>query len=122
MLRKRALEDIETIEYQGEFKIYRYISDRTVIEDTESTIDLAAHGWTLHNYPERMAYSATPPDFGSLCIQRERWANGGLLIVPKLGEPCGGAARGANGPRSARLLLRLNYMASIFWSSRSSCA
>ena len=55
-----------------------------MIEDTESTIDLAAHGWTLHNYPERLAYSATPPDFGSLCIQRHRWANGGLLIIPKL--------------------------------------
>src|SRR5439155_224299 len=29
-------------------------------------------------------YSATPPDFGSLLIQRRRWANGGLIILPKL--------------------------------------
>jgi hypothetical protein len=36
------------------------------------------------NYPERLAYSATPPDFGSLLIQRRRWANGGLIILPKL--------------------------------------
>jgi cellulose synthase/poly-beta-1,6-N-acetylglucosamine synthase-like glycosyltransferase len=117
VLRKRALEDIETVEYQDEFKIYRYISDRTVIEDTESTIDLAAHGWTLHNYPERMAYSATPPDFGSLCIQRERWANGGLLIVPKLARAV--RLRRTRGERTTigELLLRLNYMASIFWSS-----
>ena len=117
VLRKRALEDIETVEYQDEFKIYRYISDRTVIEDTESTIDLAAHGWTLHNYPERMAYSATPPDFGSLCIQRERWANGGLLIVPKLWRAV--RLRRTRGERTTigELLLRLNYMASIFWSS-----
>ena len=84
VLRKRALDDIAETEYQGDFPIHRYISDRTVIEDTESTIDLAANGWALHNYPERLAYSATPPDFGSLCIQRNRWANGGLLIVPKL--------------------------------------
>jgi cellulose synthase/poly-beta-1,6-N-acetylglucosamine synthase-like glycosyltransferase len=117
VLRKRALEDIETVEYQGQFKIYRYISDRTVIEDTESTIDLAAHGWTLHNYCERMAYSATPPDFGSLCIQRERWANGGLLIVPKLWRAV--RLRRTRGDRTTigELLLRLNYMASIFWSS-----
>ena len=117
VLRKRALEDIETVEYQGEFKIYRYISDRTVIEDTESTIDLAAHGWTLHNYCERMAYQATPPDFGSLCIQRERWANGGLLIVPKLWRAV--RLRRTRGERTTigELLLRLNYMASIFWSS-----
>jgi cellulose synthase (UDP-forming) len=37
-----------------------------------------------NNYPERLSYSATPPDFGSLIIQRQRWANGGLIILPKL--------------------------------------
>jgi cellulose synthase/poly-beta-1,6-N-acetylglucosamine synthase-like glycosyltransferase len=84
VLRKAALDDIAETEYIGGYPIHRYISDRTVIEDTESTIDLAAGGWSLHNYPERLAYSATPPDFGSLCIQRHRWSNGGLLIVPKL--------------------------------------
>ena len=41
------------------------------------------HGWTLSNYPERLSYSATPTDFGSLAVQRARWANGGLLIAPK---------------------------------------
>jgi len=64
--------------------VTRYIQDRTVIEDTESSIDLVARGWSLHNYPERMAFSATPPDFGALLIQRRRWANGGLIILPKL--------------------------------------
>ena len=68
----------------GDYEIKQYIKDRTVIEDTESTIDMGLYGWRLHNYPERLSYSATPPDFGSLCIQRRRWANGGLLIVPKL--------------------------------------
>src|ERR1700761_1942466 len=84
VLRQAALDDIAETEYVGGYPIHRYISDRTVIEDTESTIDLAAGGWSLHNYPERLAYSATPPDFGSLAIQRHRWSNGGLLIVPKL--------------------------------------
>ena len=117
ILRKRALDDIAETEYVGGFPIHRYISDRTVIEDTESTIDLAAHGWALHNYPERLAYSATPPDFGSLCIQRHRWANGGLLIVPKLWRCV--RRRRADGRRTgvAELLLRMNYMASVFWSS-----
>ena len=58
------------VDYDGDFEIRRYIQDRTVIEDTESTVDLAFHGWTLKNYPERLAFSATPPDFGSLLIQR----------------------------------------------------
>ena len=84
VIRKRALDEIAESYYIGGFEIKRYIQDRTVIEDTESTIDLGLHGWRLLNYPERLSYSATPPDFGSLCIQRRRWANGGLLILPKL--------------------------------------
>ena len=86
VIRKRALDDIVEVEHVGGFEIRRYIQDRTVIEDTESSIDLGTAGWTLLNYPERLSYSATPPDFGSLCIQRRRWANGGLLILPKLWE------------------------------------
>ena len=117
ILRKSALADIEEIEYKGPFKIYRYISDRTVIEDTESTIDLAAGGWTLYNYNERLAFSATPPDFGSLAIQRNRWANGGLLILPKMWRAV--RERRKRGERTSigELLLRLNYMASTFWAS-----
>ena len=84
VIRKRALDDIVEVEHQGGFEIRRYVMDRTVIEDTESSLDLAIHGWQLLNYPERLSYSATPPDFGSLCIQRRRWANGGLIIMPKL--------------------------------------
>jgi cellulose synthase/poly-beta-1,6-N-acetylglucosamine synthase-like glycosyltransferase len=117
ILRKRALADIEEVEYKGPFKIYRYISDRTVIEDTESTIDLAAGGWTLYNYNERLAFSATPPDFGSLCIQRNRWANGGLLILPKLWRAVRQRRKRGERTHIGEMLLRLNYMASIFWSS-----
>lgn len=117
ILRKRALEDIVEIDYEGDWEIRRYIQDRTVIEDTESTIDLGVHGWTLLNYPERLAYSATPPDFGSLCVQRQRWANGGLLILSKLRKQS--KARKARGEqnRFGEVFLRVNYMASIFWSS-----
>ena len=83
LLRKEALEDIATYDVERGFPITRYIQDRTVIEDTESSVDLVVRGWSLYNYPERLAYSATPPDFGSLLIQRRRWANGGLIIFPK---------------------------------------
>jgi cellulose synthase/poly-beta-1,6-N-acetylglucosamine synthase-like glycosyltransferase len=85
VLRKRALHDIETLEQLANSDIVRkFISDTTVIEDTESSIDLIRKGWTLFNYPRRLSFSATPPDFGSLLIQRRRWANGGLIILPKL--------------------------------------
>ena len=79
------------------------------------------HGWTLFNYPERLSYSATPPDFGSLCIQRRRWANGGLLILPKLRRQAQARRRMGQRPRFGELFLRWNYMASIAWA-RSACS
>jgi cellulose synthase/poly-beta-1,6-N-acetylglucosamine synthase-like glycosyltransferase len=79
-----ALQDIREEFTERGFTLPRFIQDRTVIEDTESTIDLAMKGWRLHNHTARLAYSATPPDFGALLIQRRRWANGGLIIFPKL--------------------------------------
>ena len=117
VLRKRALDEICEVSYEGDWEIKRYIQDRTVIEDTESTIDLGVHGWSLHNYPERLAYSATPPDFGSLCIQRQRWANGGLLILSRLKDQFRAKSKREAKNRFGEYFLRVNYMASIFWSS-----
>jgi cellulose synthase/poly-beta-1,6-N-acetylglucosamine synthase-like glycosyltransferase len=111
LARKSALEDIAEAGSERGYPIRRFIQDRTVIEDTESTIDLIAQGWRLHNYPERLAFSATPPDFGSLLIQRRRWANGGLLILPKLlrhlarsGSVCDALREG---------FMRCHYLASL---------
>ncbi len=84
MLRYKALEEIKEIHDENGKRVAVYIQDRTVIEDTESTIDLVEKGWELYNYPERMTFSPTPPDFGSLLIQRRRWSNGGMIILPKL--------------------------------------
>jgi cellulose synthase (UDP-forming) len=117
VIRKRALEDIVETEFVGGFEVRRYIQDRTVIEDTESSVDLGTHGWTLVNYPERLSYSATPPDFGSLIVQRRRWANGGLLILPKLWRQVRERKRRGELVSRTELLLRVNYMASIAWAS-----
>lgn len=117
VIRKRALEDIVETEWVGGFEVRRYIQDRTVIEDTESSIDLGTHGWTLVNYPERLSYSATPPDFGALIVQRRRWANGGLLILPKLWQQMRERKRRGENVSLIELLLRVNYMASICWAS-----
>ena len=84
LLRMKALKDIEMVRYERGYPILRYIQDRTVIEDTESTIELICKGWELHNYAASLSHSATPTDFSSLLIQRRRWANGGLIIFPKL--------------------------------------
>lgn len=117
VIRKNALDSIVEKEWVGGFEIKRYIQDRTVIEDTESSIDLGIHGWTLMNYPERLSYSATPPDFGSLVIQRRRWANGGLLILPKLWKQIQERKRRNEIIPVTEILLRVNYMASITWAS-----
>jgi cellulose synthase/poly-beta-1,6-N-acetylglucosamine synthase-like glycosyltransferase len=109
LLRHDALRDIAENDTERGFAVRRFIQDRTVIEDTESSVDLIARGWRLHNYPERLAYSATPQDFGALLIQRRRWANGGLIILPKLLRYL--AARPQR--KIAEGLLRLHYLVSI---------
>jgi cellulose synthase/poly-beta-1,6-N-acetylglucosamine synthase-like glycosyltransferase len=117
VLRKRALDDLDELELKGELEIHRYIRDRTVIEDTESSIDLRIHGWTLFNYPERLSYSSTPPDFGSLCIQRRRWSCGGLLILPKLWKQFWSRRSREEPNRFGEYFLRVNYMGSIAWAN-----
>lgn len=109
MLRMTALNAIKEIAHVDGKSFAIYIQDRTVIEDTESTIDLVQKGWLLYNYPSRMTFSATPADFGSLLIQRRRWANGGLIILPKL------IRYAMQAPKNLRLLkelfMRFNYLA-----------
>lgn len=117
VIRKSALADIVEREFVGGFEVKRYIQDSTVIEDTESSIDLALKGWRLVNYPERLSYSATPPDFGSLAVQRQRWANGGLLIFPKLWRLYRERKHAGNPLPKLEFLVRINYMLSIAWSS-----
>ena len=111
LIRRTALDDIAVTEQERGYTITRYIQDRTVIEDTESSVDLIERGWYLRNYPERMAFSATPPDFGALVIQRRRWANGGLIILPKLLRYL------TRGPfttaKFAEAFVRIHYLSSI---------
>src|SRR5262245_43063459 len=47
-------------------------------------LELRRLGWRLHSHAERLAFSATPATFGALLVQRLRWANGGLVLVPRL--------------------------------------
>ena len=111
MIRKSALDAIKMYEVQGDKVTVKYIQDRTVIEDTESSIDLVHKGWKLYNYPERLAFSSTPRDFGSLVIQRARWANGGLIIFPKLLRYL--LASPFDLVRWAEFIVRSNYLISI---------
>lgn len=110
LIRRSALDDLVAHDVERGFPVRRYIQDRTVIEDTESSVDLIDRGWQLLNYPERLSYSATPPDFGSLVIQRRRWANGGLIILPKLLRHILGRRRRT---RPSESLMRLHYLTSI---------
>ena len=117
VLRTDAVNELRIDDASEGHPISRFISDRTVIEDTESTLDLTAKGWTVANYPERLAYSASPPDFGSLCVQRQRWANGGLLIMRKLRTHWRAQKERGEQRHAIELLLRLNYLGSITWAT-----
>jgi cellulose synthase/poly-beta-1,6-N-acetylglucosamine synthase-like glycosyltransferase len=117
VLRKSALDDVVVEEDHAGFRIRRYIQDRTPIEDTESSLDLRLHGWRLMNYPERLSYSATPPDLGALAVQRQRWANGGLVMLPSLWRLTRARSRGRRRAMAMEAFLRLNYLASIAWAS-----
>lgn len=110
LLRRTALQELVTYVEERGHRVPRFIQDRTVIEDTESSIDLVSRGWSLYNYPDRLAFSATPQDYGSLLVQRRRWANGGLIILPKLLRH----VLSHPGPRSwLTALLRVHYLVSI---------
>jgi hypothetical protein len=115
LLRVAALQEIRQDAIERGHVVPVFIQDRTVIEDTGSTIDLVRRGWTLYNYPERLAYSATPPDYGSLIIQRRRWSNGGLIIMPNLVSYCFGKAD--ERPGLAEIMLRGYYLCSPTFSN-----
>lgn len=117
IIRRSALEEIERTEVVDGVRVHRYVQDRTPIEDTESSVDLIGRGWSLINYPERLSYSATPSDFGSLVVQRRRWANGGLLILPKFWMQTRERRARGERVRVTEVALRVNYMASIAWST-----
>ena len=107
-IRKEALSEIVVYEQERGYRISVYIQDKTVIEDTGATIDLALKNWSVQNYPARLSYSATPPDFGALVIQRRRWSNGGLIILPSTLRYL---AKLRRHPRHAlEALLRIHYM------------
>lgn len=110
LLRATALRDIRQTALERGHQVPVFIQDKTVIEDTGSSLDLVRCGWKLHNHPERLAYSATPPDFGALIIQRRRWANGGLIILADLlryvARPKG------DRPGLLELFLRTHYLCS----------
>ncbi len=117
VIRHSALDDVKVEDADNGFTIRTYIQDRTLIEDTDASLDIRIQGWQLENYPERLSYSATPPDLGALCIQRERWANGGLVILPRLWALMRGQGKGHRRAMFFEAFLRVNYLASIAWAS-----
>jgi|SRR5579859_26534 len=110
VLRFAAINEIRTFAEERGHQVPVFVQDKTLIEDTGATIDLVARGWRLHNHPERLAYSATPPDFGALVIQRRRWANGGLIIFPSLLELW--TSRGPVRASGTETLVRSHYLLS----------
>ena len=110
LVRMKAFREIAVAAEENGHPFHKFIQDRTVIEDTGSSLDLRMRGWEIHNHVEGLAYSATPPDFGSLLIQRRRWANGGLILLPDLFRYLRGASWGRG--LIAEAFMRFHYLAS----------
>jgi cellulose synthase/poly-beta-1,6-N-acetylglucosamine synthase-like glycosyltransferase len=110
IMRRAALEDVcEETEERGH-SIRKYIQDRTLVEDTESSLTFLAKGWSIYNYLDPLSYSEIPADYGALVVQRRRWSSGGLLNVPALGQYLRTAERRPQ--RIPEAMLRFHYLAS----------
>ena len=110
IMRRAALEDVcEETEERG-YPIRKYIRDRTLVEDTESSLSFLAKGWSIYNYLVPLSYSEIPADYGALIVQRRRWSSGGLLNVPALGQYLRTAERRPQ--RIPEAMLRFHYLAS----------
>ena len=115
LVRMKAFRDIARPAREADCSYLKFVQDRTVIEDTGSTLDMCVKNWRVHNHHEGLAYSATPQDFGSLLIQRRRWANGGLVLLRDLFRYLRNMKFTAADIGEA--LMRLHYLASQAFSS-----
>ena len=91
MLRKLALDDIAESEHVGAGRSAASSRTAPSIEDTESTVDLGLHGWTLFNYPERLSYSATR----RTSARSASSASAGRTAACSSSSSCGGTLRAA---------------------------
>jgi cellulose synthase (UDP-forming) len=110
LLRLSALDRIKRESDEDGRIVDVFVQDKTLIEDTGSTVDLMEIGYRVRNHFAPLAYSSTPADFGSLAIQRQRWSNGGLIIFPQLLAQY--AANPGRLRRSVELFLRSHYLLS----------
>lgn len=86
LARRSALDAIVEFEVERGFAIRRYIQDRTVIEDSESTIDLVSKGW-----PARIRTGQIDSRFEHQCRQSDADKSAGLPIWTTAGHPRVGA-------------------------------
>jgi len=110
LIRRDALEDICEHTLERGYPLRKYIQDRTLVEDTESSLGFLAHGWSIYNYLDPLTYSEIPGDYGALIVQRRRWSSGGLLNIPTLGQYLRSAHQ--RWRKIPEALLRFHYLAS----------
>ena len=67
VIRKKALDQIAETSYIGDWEIKQYIKDRTVIEDTESTIDMGMLRLAAAQLPGAAAATAPPRRTSARC-------------------------------------------------------
>ncbi|WOP19902.1 glycosyltransferase family 2 protein [Raineyella sp. LH-20] len=116
VIRRPALDEVATERPERGFRVRAYLQDRTATADTETSMDLAARGWRVANYPERLSYRQAPSDIGALVTQRRRRARGGSALVPRIRDVV--VARRVRGQRVDRVgvLLQVDRLAAPAWT------
>ena len=84
LIRTSALRELAHTHSQAGQIVTRYFNDGYTGEGPGTTLDLLQCGWGLTNYPERLAWTASPSDPAALTMRYRRWHDGALMALPRL--------------------------------------
>ena len=62
----------------------RHFNDSPMGEGPGTTLDLLQRGWAVANYPQRLAWTASPSYPAALIARYRRWHDSGFMALPRL--------------------------------------
>ena len=108
LIRTSALRELAHVHSEAALSVTRYFNDGYTGEGPGTTLDLLQRGWEVTNYPERLAWTASPSDPAALTARYRRWHDGAFMVLPRLfGYLL--RRRAANGASGLAGVLRVHY-------------
>lgn len=84
LIRTSALREMARARSEAGLRATRYFNDGYTGEGPGTTLDLLQRGWAVTNYPERLAWTASPSDPAALTARYRRWHDGAFMALPRL--------------------------------------